>query len=121
MAIRKILLSFKYAFSGVSYVLRTQRNAWVHALISLAVLLLGLWLRISALEWAALILAMMVVWVAEFMNTAIEAYIDASTPEQSLEAKTAKDVAAGAVLIGAIGSIAVGLIILGPPLIEQLF
>ncbi len=113
--------SFKYAFEGWWYVLRTQHNAWIHALISMAVLVLGLWLRIPLRDWAIIILAMMAVWMAEFLNTAIEAVVDMVTPEFHPLAKAAKDVAAAAVLVGAIGSALVGLLLLGPPLLAKLF
>jgi diacylglycerol kinase len=108
--------SFQYAFAGWWYVLRTQRNAWIHALFSVAITIMGLWLRISALEWAILILTYMAVWMAEFMNTALEAIVDMTMPHPHPLARVAKDVAAAAVLIGAIGAIFIGLLILGPPL-----
>lgn len=113
--------SFRYAFEGWWYVLRTQHNAWIHALISIAVFVLGLWLQIPLRDWAIIILAMMAVWMAEFMNTAIEAVVDMVTSDFHPLAKAAKDVAAAAVLVGAIGSVLVGLLLLGPPLLEKLF
>ncbi|MEZ4646213.1 MAG: diacylglycerol kinase family protein [Chloroflexota bacterium] len=113
--------SFRYAFEGWWYVIRTQHNAWIHALISLAVLALGLWLRLTMRDWAVIILAMMTVWMAEFMNTALEALVDMVSPEPHPLAKVAKDVAAAAVLVGAIGSILIGLLIMGPPLWQRLF
>jgi diacylglycerol kinase (ATP) len=118
---RRIALSFRYAFEGVAYVLRTQRNARIHGLISIGVVILGLWLQISATQWAVLVLAMMVVWVSEFLNTSLEAFVDLISPERKMPAKIAKDVAAAAVLVGAIGAIIVGLLVLGPPLIEKVF
>ncbi len=117
----KIARSFRYAIAGLAYVFRTQRNARIHAIISLGVIALGLWLGISGSEWAVLILAMMVVWVAEFINTAFEAHVDLTTPDEHDGAKVAKDIAAAAVLIGAIGAVIVGLLILGPPLAEKIF
>jgi diacylglycerol kinase len=113
--------SFRYAIAGWWYVLRTQHNAWIHALVSTAVFLLGLWLRITRQEWAILILTMMAVWMAEFMNTALEAVVDMIMPDQHPLAKVAKDVAAAAVLVGAIGAALIGLLILGPPLWSKLF
>lgn len=112
--------SFGYAFEGWWFVLRTQRNAWIHALVSLAVVGIGLWLGIGRLEWALLVLAMMVVWMGEVMNTALEAVVDIASPEFHPLAKVAKDVAAAAVLIGAIGAVLVGLLVLGPPLWAKL-
>ncbi len=112
--------SFRYAFEGWWYVLRTQHNAWIHGLITIAVALMALWLRLPRQEWAILILTIMVVWIAEFMNTALEAVVDMTMPEPHPLAKVAKDVAAAAVLMGALGSILIGLLLLGPPLITKL-
>ncbi|HID54570.1 MAG TPA: diacylglycerol kinase family protein [Anaerolineae bacterium] len=111
--------SFKYAFAGWWYVLRTQHNAWIHAVITTAVILLALWLKRPRQEWAILILTFMAVWMAEFMNTAIEALVDMASPEYHPLAKVAKDVAAAAVLLGAIGAVIIGLLLLGPPLWEK--
>lgn len=108
--------SFRYAFAGWWYVLRTQQNAWIHGVISLAVILVGLWLELPRTDWAILIITITVVWIAEFMNTALEAIVDMVTPDYHPLAKVAKDVAAAAVLVGACGAVLVGLLILGPPL-----
>lgn len=113
--------SFQYAFAGVWYTLRTQHNTWIHAAINAAVVFVGLWLGLPRQEWAILVLAMMAVWTAEFFNTAIEAVVDMTMPTPHPLAKAAKDVAAGGVLIAAIGSILIGLLILGPPLYQRLF
>ena len=118
-SIRRFALGFKYAIQGIVYVVGSQRNARIHLLISAGVLILGIWLRIGSRDWATLILAMSVVWVAEFVNTAIETHLDMTTPEENTSAKIAKDVAAGAVLVGAIGAIIVGLLVLGPPLFDK--
>lgn len=115
-AIAQRVRSFRYAFSGWAFVLRTQPNTWIHALISVAVIVLALWLRVGRFEWAALTLTLMLVWMAEFTNTAIEALVDLVAPEPHPLAKATKDVAAATVLIGALGAVLVGLLILGPPL-----
>ncbi|MFW6068037.1 MAG: diacylglycerol kinase family protein [Chloroflexota bacterium] len=108
--------SFRYAFEGWAHVLRTQRNAWIHAIITIAVVLLGWWLRLGRLEWVGLLLTIMIVWMAEFTNTAIEAVVDMTMPQRHPLAKVAKDVAAATVLVGALGAVIIGLLILGPPL-----
>jgi diacylglycerol kinase (ATP) len=118
--LRRRVRSFQYAFEGWWHVLRTQPNAWIHGAISVAVLLLGVWLRLGAGDWALLVLTLTVVWTAEFLNTAVEALADFYSPEKHPLAKTAKDVAAAAVLVGALGAIAVGLLVLGPPLLARL-
>ena len=113
--------SFQYAFEGWWYVLRTQHNAWIHAVITLAVAGVGLWLKLPLRDWAVLILTFMAVWMAEFMNTAIEAVVDMTMPDVHPLAKIAKDVAAAAVLVGALGAVLIGLLLLGPPLWARLF
>lgn len=101
--------------------LLTQHNAWIHAVISIAVFVLAIWLRLSHVEWSVLVLTIMIVWMAEFFNTALEAVVDMVAPDYQPLAKVAKDVAAAAVLVGALGSIIIGLLILGPPLWTRLF
>ena len=109
--------SFRYAFAGWWFVLRTQRNAWLHAITSLSVIAISLWLRLPAHDWALIILAITVVWTAEFINTALEAVVDlASNHQRHNLARISKDVGAAAVLIAAVASVIIGLLILGPPL-----
>ncbi len=101
---------------GWWYVIRTQRNAWIHALVTSAVIVLAVWLRLTARDWAVLLLVIALVWSAEFINTALEAVVDLASPRHHPLAKVGKDVGAAAVLIAALTSILVGLLILGPPL-----
>jgi diacylglycerol kinase (ATP) len=110
------LASFRHAFAGWWYVLRTQRNAWIHAVASVAVFIAALWLQVGRFDWAILVLTVAVVWVAEFLNTAVEAIIDLVSPNIHPLAKIAKDIAAAAVLIAALAAVIVGLLVLGPPL-----
>jgi diacylglycerol kinase (ATP) len=114
------LASFRYAFAGWWYVLRTQRNAWIHAVIAIAVIAVALWLGVSLRDWAILLLTIALVWVAEFVNTAVEAVVDLLSPDIHPLAKVAKDVAAAAVLIAALAAVGVGLLLLGPPLWARL-
>lgn len=100
--------------------IRSQRNAWLHAIISSIVLLLALWLHLSMQDWAVLLVTIALVWTAEFINTALEAVVDLASPQEHPLAKVGKDVGAAAVLIAALTSILVGLLILGPPLLEKL-
>ena len=92
----------------------TQHNAWLHALATLIVLSAGVVFRISNMEWCCLILCFVAVWAAEAMNTAVELVTDLASPELHPLAGKAKDVAAGAVLIAAIGSVIVGAIVFVP-------
>ncbi|MEZ4513716.1 MAG: diacylglycerol kinase family protein [Chloroflexota bacterium] len=113
--------SFGYAFEGWWFVLKTQHNAWLHAIATIVIVAIGLWLRLPLRDWAVLVLTFMAVWMAEFMNTALEAVVDMTMPDHHPLAKVAKDVAAAAVLVGACGAVLIGLLILGPPLWVKLF
>lgn len=117
--------AFGHAFSGWWYVIRTQRNAWIHMVVSIIVIILSLILQISSIGWALIILAIALVWIAEFLNTALEAVVDLAANRQEHElARIGKDVGAAAVLIAAIASVVIGLFVLGPPLwaaIQSLF
>jgi diacylglycerol kinase len=112
--------SFRYAFHGWWFVIRTQRNAWIHALVSIIVIILAIWLGLGAWDWAVIIIAIAMVWTAEFLNTALEAVVDLASPERNHLAKVGKDVGAAAVLIAAGSSAVIGLLILGPPLWARL-
>jgi diacylglycerol kinase (ATP) len=112
--------SFGHAFEGWWYVLRTQRNAWLHAIISMAVFGVSLWLRLDALRWAIIVLTAALVFAAEFFNTAIEVVVDLVSPQRHPLAKLGKDVAAAAVLLTALGAVVVGILVLGPPLLARL-
>ncbi|MCI0520272.1 MAG: diacylglycerol kinase family protein [Chloroflexi bacterium] len=113
--------SFGYAFAGWRHVLRTQHNAWIHAVISLAVIALAAWLRVPWRDWAVIFLTMGMVWMAEFANTALEAVVDLASGGKEHElARISKDVAAAAVLIAALTAALVGLLLLGPPLVQRI-
>ncbi len=110
------IFSFRNAFAGWWYVVRTQRNAWIHAVATLVVVGLSLWAGLDARDWAVIVLAVTMVWTAEFLNSALEAVVDLASPEQNRLAKVGKDVGAAAVLIAALSSVLIGLLILGPPI-----
>jgi diacylglycerol kinase (ATP) len=114
--IRSRIQSFKNAFRGWWYVIRTQRNAWIHALVTIIVIILGIFIKIQIHEWAILLIAISMVWLAEFINSALEAVVDLASPQQHPLAMRGKDVGAAAVLLSAISSVIIGLLILGPPL-----
>lgn len=117
---RSRALSFRYAFAGWWFVIRTQRNAWIHAAVSIAVVIVSFWLGLSPHEWAVIVLAIAMVWTAEFLNTALEAVVDLASPQQHYLAKVGKDVGAAAVLIAAGSAALIGFLILGPPLWARL-
>ena len=110
----KFLTGFKYAWAGVRHHFRTQLNAKVQFFISLMVITAGVVLQISQIEWCIILLCTMLVFAAEAINTAIEALADAVHPEKHPLVGAAKDVAAGAVLICAIGAAIIGAIIFLP-------
>jgi diacylglycerol kinase (ATP) len=110
------LRSFTHAFRGIGMMLRSQHNAWVHLAATLAVIVGGLCVGISRGEWCWIVLAIVGVWMAEALNTALEFLCDVASPQFHPMVKHAKDVAAGAVLISAIGAVAVGLLIFLPHL-----
>lgn len=109
--------SFKYALRGIIVLIRTQHNMWFHILAALATVALGFYLKVSSMEWIALVFAMTLVVVTEAINTAIEFDIDLTSPEEHPFARDTKDVAAGAVLLAAIASIVIGLIIFLPKIL----
>ena len=102
------------AFNGLGLVFRSQDSARIQLIAALAVVVLGVLLRVSAPEWCALVLAMALVLTAEALNTSIESIVDLASPEFHVLAGRAKDVAAGAVLIAALGSVAIGLLVFVP-------
>lgn len=118
--VKSRLHSFRYALSGWAYVIKSQRNAWIHSVFSVLVLAVSLWLNLTLVELAIIILTIAMVWTAEFLNTALEAVVDLASPQDHPLAKVGKDVGAAAVLIAALASILIGLLLLGPPLAARL-
>ena len=112
--------SFGHAFRGLRVLLQTQHNARIHAVATLLVVAAGVLFGISPVDWALVALAVAGVWAAEALNTAIEFLVDLASPEHHPLAAKAKDVAAGAVLLAAIGSLAVGVLVFGPHVLKVL-
>lgn len=110
------LRSFVYAGRGIHALVKSQHNAWIHGAATVATVGLGISLRVSRLEWLALVFAIVSVWTAEAINTALELLCDVASPGFHPLVATAKDVAAGAVLICALGAAATGLLVFGPRL-----
>ena len=117
----KFIASFGYAFNGLWYALRTQRNARVHVGIAILAIVMGILLRISAVEFAIIFVAILIVFTAEMFNTVIELCVDLASPNYHELAKIAKDVSAGAVLLSAILSVIIGLFIFVPHLWMLIF
>ena len=91
---RTRVAAFRYALAGWWYVIRTQRNAWIHAAASIMVISFSIWLKLDITEWLFIIIAIAFVWTAEFVNTALEVVVDLATKEQHPLAKAGKDVGA---------------------------
>jgi diacylglycerol kinase len=106
--------SFRFAFNGIRIMLCSQQNAWIHSLATVMVIVFGIHFSLTKSEWCWIILAALSVWTAEALNTAFEFLTDVASPEFHPLAAQAKDVAAGAVLITAIGAVLIGLLIFGP-------
>jgi diacylglycerol kinase len=106
--------SFRFAYQGVAYVVRTQRNFRIHLAAGTVAILAALALRVPPAEVAILVVCAMVVLAAEMFNTVVESIVDLVTSSYHPLARIAKDVAAGAVLVTASGSVLVGLLVLGP-------
>ncbi len=112
----KLITSFKYAFNGLKFCFSTQRNMLIHFIIGLLVLIAAWLLQVSPVGLLFLLTAIFSVLVAETFNTALEKSIDLITRERNQFAQSAKDVAAGAVLLTSVFAVLVGLLVLGPPL-----
>ena len=118
--LRERLESFRYALRGVRVLIGSQHNAWIHALATIAVVAAGLSLRLSRDAWCWVVLAITAAWTAEALNTAVEFLADAAVPQRPPLVVKAKDVAAGAVLISAIGAAVIGSIVFLPHFARQL-
>ena len=114
------LRSFGHALRGLKVLLQTQHNARIHAGATVLVIAVGALFEISLTEWALVALAVVCVWATEALNTAIEFLVDLVSPELHPLAAKAKDVAAGAVLVAAIGSLIVGFLVFGPHVLSLL-
>lgn len=106
--------SFNYAITGVVFMLKTQHNAWLHAVATLLVIALAVYCDISDSDWRWLIVAMAMVWVAETLNTAVEYVCDVISPGYSEAVKHAKDISAGGVLIAAVAALLIGALTFWP-------
>jgi diacylglycerol kinase (ATP) len=112
--LRERAFSFRHAWRGIVLIVRTQHNAWIHLVATVGVVIAGRWTRLSWVEWAALVLAIGLVWVAEALNSAVEFLADEVSLEKRERIGQAKDAGAGAVLLAAISAAVVGLIIFVP-------
>ena len=110
--------SIGFAFRGIRTMLVTQHNARIHLVATLVACFLAFALGISRFEWCAVVVAIVAVWTAEALNTALEMLCAVASPEFHPLVERAKDIAAGAVLISALGSVALAILIFGPRIVE---
>ena len=113
----RIVDSFGFAFAGLRYCLRTQRNFRIHIAVAVLGTIAGLILGLGLIEWAVFATMVAMVLAAEMVNTMVESLVDLVTTEYHPLAKVAKDIAAGIVLLTAMASVIVGLLIFGPRLL----
>ena len=118
---RVLLRSFGYAFAGIAYIVRTQRNARIELAVGLGAVVLALWLGLTPVEWAVLAITIALVLALEWINTSLELAVSLASPERNPSAKAAKDVAAACVLLGAITSVVVGLLLFGARIGARVF
>lgn len=107
-------MSFKYAFNGIKTLLRSEHNARIHAVATIAVIIAGIYWNVSNTEWVAIICLIAAIFALEALNSAIEAIADKVSPEFDLFIKKAKDMAAAAVLFMAVAAFFVAIIIFLP-------
>jgi diacylglycerol kinase (ATP) len=116
-----LFISFRYAWAGISYALWTQRNFRIHLVVGILAIALALWLHLTRVEMAIIGLTTGAVLTMELLNTAIESVVDLTVKQSYHElAKTAKDCAAGAVLVSALAAVLVAGSLLLPPLLLEL-
>ena len=114
---RKRIRSFGYAWKGIRSFVSKEHNAWIHCFAAVCVVIAGVLLGLSRMEWVAVVIVIGAVLAAEAVNSALEAIADFVSPEYSEAIKRTKDLAAGAVLLMAIAAAIVGGIIFFPKLI----
>ena len=116
----KWVAKFRDAADGVAHGCRTQESLWVHLSVTLAVIALAALLQIESWRWAVLILCIAVVLASELFNSAIEQLVRVLHPSEHRSISLVLHLAAGGVLVTAIGAVIVGLLVLGPPLLVLL-
>ena len=117
--LHKRIRSFGYAGKGIAAFVKSEPNAWIHAVATVLVIAFGLYFQLTKIEWCLIIFSIFSVWSAEAFNTAIEHLADTISTEHHPLIGKAKDIAAGAVLLSAIGALLIGIMIIGPYLLTM--
>ena len=118
IGIKRLINSFKHAIHGFGAAYKDEENLFIHTILAVIVIALAFILRVDVIEWLFLILAITIVMIAELFNSAIERTVDCATMELNDLAKTAKDIAASAVLFASFISAIIGLVIFIPRIME---
>lgn len=116
-SLRKRIKSFSYAYAGIKVLLREEHNARIHTVAAIVAVMLGFLFGITPGEWTAVVIVIAMVFAAEAVNSAIERTADFVKAERDDRKRDIKDLAAGAVLLCAMGAAVVGVIIFLPYLI----
>ena len=112
---RNVFTSFKYAFSGISYVLKTSRNFKIQLIFAVASLVIGFLLKISLSNYVILIATIISVLILEILNTSIESIVDLVVKREfSSLAKISKDTSSGAVLLASVNSVIIAVYVFFP-------
>lgn len=114
------IASIKFAIAGLLYVLTHEQSIKLATIVTVIVVVIGLWLNVGVFSWALLTLALGAVWITECLNTAIEAAIDLGAPDPHPLAKIGKDVASTAALVSSIVFVIIVILILLPALLHKL-
>ena len=120
-SLNRLTKSFGYAISGLIEMVKTEKNARIHLVVSVCVIALGIILAVNPMEWCVIFICIALVWAAEALNTSIEELTNHLFKEYNHTAKKVKDISAGAVLVCAIISVICGIIIFLPKLLELVF
>jgi diacylglycerol kinase (ATP) len=116
-SVRSRLRSFVFACAGMKYFFFREHNAWIHCVAAVVVLVVSAFMKLSTMEWIAIVFAIAIVWLTEMVNTAIEKLLDHLSPAIHPAVKIVKDVSAAAVLTAAIAAVTVGLLIFIPKIL----
>jgi diacylglycerol kinase len=112
-------VSLGYALRGWLYMLVRQKNTRIMSVASVGAMALALWLELSRVELALIVVAITIIWLTEFINAGIEAAIDVASPDFHPMAQVGKDVASAAVLLGVVAAVIVGILLFLPPLLKK--
>ncbi len=118
---KSLLSSFRYALEGIWHALKYNRNLRIAFFVAMLVGLLGLFFQVTSLEMVILVIAILLVILSEMINTSLEEMVNLITNEHKKEAKIAKDVAAGMVLVATVGSVIIGSIIFTPYILKLFY